>query len=162
MTRSLAFVVFLAALAAAPAARADMHGVASPGRVQLVEEGCPSDPAHPCADVQRGVIYVPRGSEPFAKQHELGHVFDFRRLALADREAFMRLMRRPAVARCGWLEVPPAGCPLTPAGEMFGSAYAACRLGLRPDRGQWVSTYGYEPGPKRHRRVCKWMRGLGR
>jgi hypothetical protein len=165
--RYLVLAVALLALAA-PAAAAPLHGLRTPPYVTVVHASCPDapldDPAD-CADTTSAIVYLMSGAGAFARQHELGHLYDAQFLDDTERAAITPLLGaggpwdQGTGDDCG-----PRGCP----SEKFADAYATCRLGLWPLPRHGVSTgwemhYDYAPSTnKRQTRVCSAIRAMAR
>lgn len=152
MRRLLVATVLLGALglSAAPAraddaAIASRSGIPSP-RATIIHAPCP-DVGGSCAYAD-GRVYLARGASRFARQHELGHVFDTQFLDEGERNKLQRLLGLP---RGPWFDGTGEGSA-SPS-EMFADAYAACRLQLDP-MGLWQVSYGYLPTRRQHRLVC--------
>lgn len=151
LVRGLAIAALL--LAATPASGA-MHGIPGPLQITIVRGPCPDEPqALGCAHAADATVYVDT-RDRFIVQHEIGHLFDAQRLDDRERGALAHLLhaRAPwnAPSLDGFGDDSPA-----PARELFADAYAACRLGLDPERGEWSTSYDWYPrtsGQQRH--VC--------
>lgn len=141
-------LIFLAALLGAFPASAHA-GAPLPRSFTVQWTACPFADVPACADRDNGVIYVEPGQGRFVYEHEVGHLFDVQRLNDGDRRWFTRKLGLTGAWEQG------SGLEgLRSPFERFADAYAACALGLRPDRGEWAVSYGYQPTPKRHRRIC--------
>jgi hypothetical protein len=110
-----------------------------------------------CQDALAGCISLPSLSHRFAKWHELGHAFDHQILDDRDR---VRLSRLLGTGRVPWLTGP---------NELFADAYATCAIRgddiriKRAKNGRVVGTvesgsYGFQPTPIQHRRICQAIR----
>jgi hypothetical protein len=135
----------------------------TPPYVTVIHASCPdaptSDPAS-CADPADATIYLMRGSDQFARQHELGHLYDAELLDDTERAAITPLLGAPAGTPWTRDDCVQHLCP----NEMVADAYAACRLGLEPQpfrrHGRristgWQTSYGYSPATnRRHARTC--------
>lgn len=90
-----------------------------------------------------------------ALMHELGHVFDTYRLTDKNRNRISRLLRtkRP------WRGI--EGSDVVPVQETFADAYMYC---ARRKPVNWYvdggGEYLYEPSPKTHRKICRYIRSL--
>jgi hypothetical protein len=120
-----------------------------PGAVAVDLHPCPGSPYDACWDTT--VLHLPtaRGVDlRWTLMHELGHVFDDRVLAAADRAAFKRIIRYSGAWTAGD----------EPSGERFAEAYAGCALYAHAPYGGLQGQYGYSAGPETFRRVCELIR----
>ena len=99
--------------------------------------------------------------DDFVLAHEAGHAFDHLHLDAGERNRFASLMGRAGEP---WRRYETAAATLADGTavmhsdrnslhEWFADAYAACRLRLDPER-HWTSSTDYQPGRRKHRRVC--------
>jgi hypothetical protein len=101
-------------------------------------------------------IYLEPGATQFMLWHERAHLFDAQVLTDEDRAWFTRLLKMDGPWDQG------TGTGTRGPSEVFADAYAACALGRVPvarKRGgmmikQWTTSYGWDPGMRRHVRVC--------
>lgn len=150
--------VTIAFFALATAARADTQhprwlSAANwpvPPMLVIHAEPCPSGQAVACASEPTGEIFVPAETDVFTRWHEVGHIFDFERLAPGDRAWFTRMLRLKGVWDRGTGENHGHVSP----DERFADAYAACATRMRPDSGSWESAYDYNPTPRQYRAIC--------
>jgi len=141
----------------------DAAQLPTPDRTIRLIEGSSADPDWPCqpvyepepakACVDEATIYWdPAVPEPrWTLYHELGHVVDPAILTAADREWFMDFLRLEGP----WLS------PLThdTPGENFADVFAYCmRFGLRVRYTQMELEDGRYIYPRKHYRLCKWVR----
>lgn len=145
--------VLLTLMFGSPVSAEARNGIPSP-KVTVLAESCPDGSGGPCANQESRTIYLPTGTSSFAREHELGHIFDVQYLSEGERNRFQTL----AKIKGEW----NPGTGATAAGmrspaERFADAYAACRLGLVPGA-NWTVGYGYNPTRKQHRAVCGFLR----
>lgn len=155
------FVAFPPSAGAATTAIAREATIAKSSRIPtpdatILEQGCP-DGGGPCSAGR--LLYIPRGTSAFSREHELGHAFDAQYLDAGERFALQHRMGLPDGP---WIR----GTGMTADGysspsEWMADAYAACRLGLIPGR-RWTTAYGYEPTKRQHRVVCGTLSRAGR
>lgn len=118
----------------------------------------PGDPAvcpRMCTDgttIYVGAIPAPDPTiAAFRLEHEKGHLADRQYLTAAERALLVPLFGYPPGMPWDLGTTTHGGSP----DERFADAYAACRLGLSPDGGEWVMTQsGYAPTARQHRRAC--------
>jgi hypothetical protein len=123
-----------------------------PGVVTVALRACPGGPAWgaACADPLARTVYLgPEGRDPVTVLHELGHLFDALVLDDRDRAGFRSLMHR----RSAWI----AAASTNPLHEQFAEAYALCARHPRL-RATRLAMYGYIATPRRHARVCGFIR----
>jgi hypothetical protein len=123
-----------------------------PGVVTVSLGACPGGPAWgaACADPRTRTVHLgPQGRDPVTVLHELGHLFDELVLDDADRSGFRRILRRNGA----WL----AAASTNPLHEQFAEAYALCARYPRL-RATRLAMYGYVATPRRHSRVCGFIR----
>jgi hypothetical protein len=134
----------------------DRAAVPTPPGVVTVHLGaCPGGPAWgaACAVPETRSMHLgPEGRDPVTVLHELGHLFDDLVLDDTDRTAFAGIMRR----RGAWL----AAASTNPLHEQFAEAYALCARYPRL-RATRLGMYGYIATPRRHARVCAFIRAAG-
>lgn len=125
--------------------------IAAPPMVPAIfRDGCPPPTPAVACTWPHGPIYVTPGSGRRVLLHELGHQFDFQVLTDYQRDKFRWLVGSDNA----WAEDPDS-----PA-EQFAEAYSICAM---PFRGSllWSSSYGYDPKPRRHQRICLLIRRAG-
>lgn len=102
----------------------------------------------PCADLDNGEIWVPRGAGRYAVAHETGHLWYFQ-VPTAEQRAYLDAL----LTRAGH-DAPE---------ELAAEAYATCDLGYspRPRRRRdgalvvrWPVAYDYNPSARLHRTIC--------
>lgn len=148
-------VVLIGLVAVSPGmARTDGASVPDPGPVSLIRGPCPGLPIYEgCADLAEGVVYLNAAAEhadPWGptlegeiREHELGHIYDWRYLSETERISFRRLVRAPTLLPW-WGE--------DSVSEWFADAYASCSLGRR------IGWPGYwSPHVGRGRDVCRFI-----
>lgn len=113
----------------------------------VVQAPCPVI-GGPCA-FPDGRVYLPTGSPRFAREHELGHVFDAQRLDDGERNKLKRLLALPGRPWRLGTGLHGAGSP----SERFADAYAACRMHLDPAK-RWAGSYDYNPSRRGFVRTC--------
>lgn len=129
----------------------------------ILEQNCPGDPdVAGCYDDDADVLYIADRSYRFGLLHELGHVFDAKLLDAGERQRFAQLMHKPddrwetywsPEGRPGDAEAWPSSL-----NEVFGDAYATCRLQYVRESGHyWEAGYNYYPTAAQHRRVCRFI-----
>lgn len=158
MQRATPVLIFLAALTITTLAkpRSATADAPLPRAFSVQSATCPTGDAPACAYTDTATIYVEPGQGEFVLKHELGHLFDYQRLNDGDRHWFTRMLGLTGA----WSQGAGLEGLLSPA-ERFADAYAACALGWRPDRGHWEDSYGYEPTPTRHRKICAAINRIG-
>ena len=123
--------------------------------VTIIREHCPRDPATSCTWAG-GPIYWAPGDDTGILLHELGHHFDYDDMTDQDRADFEAINGDPR----------PWRSPPNSPNEQFAEAYRMCAeirvLKWKHDRwgSLWLPTgaYGWEPGPKRHKKACAIIR----
>jgi hypothetical protein len=124
------------------------------GRVTLRLARCPALPkAAGCVYLERPrtVWLRPGAGDPHgALLHELGHVFDLLVMGNADRARVKRILRRPG--RRPWWR------GRTPVAELFAEGYSWCARYRRIASLRRYASYGYDPTPEQHRRLCRVIR----
>lgn len=142
-------------------------------------DGCPGG-AGGCASPDTGEIWL-GGTERFVLAHEIGHVYDYRHLDGYWRGRLILLMgfeptdHWDGKAGDGIATGDQCLVRACPA-EIFADAYAACALRLDPRprpllnrrgrligtiSGNWYSAYDWQPGYRRHLKVCRVIRASG-
>lgn len=167
MIRVLAPVFAFCALAfCAPAASASDVTVADASRIPtphalVITAACPDMDGQATAGAcsfPDGRVYLPAGTDQFARQHELGHIFDAQYLDAGERNRATRLLGFPAGTP--WRNGTGLGGFDSPH-ELFADAYAACRLGLDP-MSEWETSYDYAPTRRELRAMCGFIRRAAR
>jgi hypothetical protein len=118
-----------------------------------VDTPCPAGGEGSC--VMTPDIYLAEGAGRFELWHERGHLFDAQVLTDAQRAWFTRMLKMEGPWDQG------TGMGTRGPSEVFADAYATCAIGPQPVRakGAWAVSnsdvaYGYDVGPRRHRRIC--------
>lgn len=131
-----------------------------PSSAVVIAGDCPAYADGGSCGYSDGRIYLVQ-RDRFSLAHELEHLLDAERYDGRDRVLLTRALRiragTPWGERTG-LSCMAEVCP----SEVAADAYAACALRLRPDGGRWTSSYGYDPTPRQHRRVCAAIRAAAR
>jgi hypothetical protein len=107
-----------------------------------------------CSPVNEGLIQLsPEWASRQVLLHEVGHVFD----DLMPDWARGRF-RAIVAARRGLTWASQSS--RTPPNEQFAEAYSLCARKLSIRRRAYLS-YGYDPTPREHRRVCALLNSVG-
>lgn len=147
----LAFAVLMLLPAPAGAYR---HRMPQP-RVWAHHELNPSCEGAPCANPMTAEIWIGVHPLRFEVSHEIGHVW-WRQVAIDSDRAWITELTGFPVGTPWTSSRPNAPSP----DELAADAYAACDLGMRPYTA-WVTSYGYYPTARRHRRICNGIAIIG-
>lgn len=101
-------------------------------------------------------IYYQGKLDPFAKAHEIGHLFDHQVLSDGDRRFFQKLMHAPA----GEWRAGTGLAGLKSPSEWFADYYGSAVLGVDPTHANEAAYASI--GPKRLRRFEQAMQRLGK
>ena len=126
-----------------------------PGEITLSLDGCPGDPPMPaCSPTNEGMIQLsPEWANRQVLLHEVGHVYDDLMPEWA-RERFRGIVA--ARPRLVWASTRSRN----PLNEQFAEAYSLCARKLAIRKRAYMS-YGYDPTPREHRRVCALINSVG-
>ncbi len=161
---TLAVLVAILGLGVMPAAaQAELWVPLPRGPITVLRQPCPDYPdALGCVrSDQPDTIYWADGDHG-TLEHELGHIFDRRQLDDGERNAIKRRLHKTDMAWCdtatyqalAWQK--PSNAPPC---EDFADAYSNCRLHRWPDDEDFdVSSYGYNPTRRQHRKMCALIR----
>lgn len=122
------------------------------GKVQLVFTGCPHRPDLAACVLTRHPrrIYLRRSLRQRRTIffHELGHVFDLKRLNRAERRSFKAGLGLEG----GWYT------GASPPAELFADGYSLCARHRSITGRPPPTAYGYSPAPQQHAAVCRLIR----